>query len=69
MLLKCYLDCPDYKNFASNIKLGLDVKGGVYAVFAVDKQDFIDNKYEGDKSKTTEVDYDIFIIIGKVKYY
>ncbi len=51
------LGIKDYKNFASNIKLGLDVKGGVYAVFAVDKQDFIDNKYEGDKSKTTEVDY------------
>lgn len=51
------LGIVNYNNFASNIKLGLDLKGGVYAVFAVDKQDFIENKYEGDTSKTEQVDY------------
>ena len=51
------LGIVDYNNFASNIKLGLDLKGGVYAVFNVDKDDFIKNKYEGDTSKTDEVNY------------
>ena len=32
------LGIVDYNNFASNIKLGLDLKGGVYAVFNVDKE-------------------------------
>lgn len=45
----------NYNNFAGNIKLGLDLEGGVYAVFAVDKQDFIENKYEGDKEDTDAV--------------
>ena len=47
----------DYFNFAGNIKLGLDLKGGVYAVFDIDKEDFIKNKYEGDTTKTEEVNY------------
>lgn len=51
------LGVVDYNNFAGNIKLGLDIKGGVYAVFAVDREDFIENKYEGDKSDTEEVNY------------
>ena len=38
----------NYNAYANNIKLGLDVKGGVYAVFDVDKEDYIDDKYVGD---------------------
>lgn len=51
------LGIVNYNNFAGNIKLGLDLKGGVYAVFNVDKEDFIQNKYEGDTSKTEEVNF------------
>ncbi|MDE6967943.1 MAG: protein translocase subunit SecD [Clostridia bacterium] len=47
----------DYDNFLGQIKLGLDVKGGVYAVFNIDYDDFVENKYEGDKTKKEEVDY------------
>lgn len=43
------LGTVDYKAYAGNIKLGLDVKGGVYAVFDVDKEDYIENKYVGDE--------------------
>lgn len=42
------LGIVDYNAYATNIKLGLDVKGGVYAVFDVDKDDFRDNKYVGE---------------------
>lgn len=49
------LGTVDYNAYANNIKLGLDVKGGVYAVFAVDKDDFIENKYEGDKTDSEAI--------------
>ncbi len=49
------LGIVDYNNFASNIKLGLDVKGGVYAVFAVDRDDFVNNRYSGDKEDTEAI--------------
>ena len=42
------LGIVNYNAYATNIKLGLDVKGGVYAVFDVDKKDFEKNKYVGD---------------------
>ena len=48
------LGVTDYVAYTNNIKLGLDVKGGVYAVFDVDKQDFIDNKYVGEEDYADE---------------
>lgn len=51
------LGTVDYHAFAGNIKLGLDVKGGVYAVFSVDKKDFVENKYEGKKDDNEQIDY------------
>ena len=48
------LGVTDYIGYANNIKLGLDVKGGVYAVFDVDKQDFIDNKHTGKEEEIND---------------